>query len=342
MSRILLLLVALHAAASGKDLRIGVFGLFHPTELAVRAVPGGSLRLHVAGTVWSLSGSQAAHFRVGGSDVQCTFADRAGSASEVRVSGPRGKAEFVLSVPGKIERRFVGSLEVRIRGGELAPIVVTDLDTAVASVVAAESRPGAPLEALKAQAIATRSYYVASSARHRDFSFCDTTHCQFLREPPAENGAAAAAVAATRGMVLLHAGAPLAALFSASCGGRTRNLAEAGMAAEGYPYFAIDCLACRKSAPAWERSLPAAYAALVEAGTESQRIELGRLLGWNALPGNNYEARRVGGRVVVRGRGEGHGVGLCQRGATGMAVSGADLRTILNHYYPNTVIGYRE
>jgi len=46
--------------------------------------------------------------------------------------------------------------------------------------------------------------------------------------------------------------------------------------------------------------------------------------------------------MVVNGRGEGHGIGLCQRGANAMAGLGADHRLILNHYYPNTVIGYRE
>ena len=57
-------------------------------------------------------------------------------------------------------------------------------ETAVASIVAAESTADTPFEALKAQAVATRSYLIASRGRHRDFDFCDTTHCQFLREPP--------------------------------------------------------------------------------------------------------------------------------------------------------------
>ncbi len=144
MSRIALLLFALHAAASGKDLRIGVFGLFHPSELVLRAVPGGAVRVDVAGAVWNLEGSRTARFRVGRSGVLCTAGDRAGSAAVVRASGERGKTEFLLSVPGKIERRFMASLEVRVRGGELVPIVVTDLETAVASAVAAESLPGAP------------------------------------------------------------------------------------------------------------------------------------------------------------------------------------------------------
>jgi peptidoglycan hydrolase-like amidase len=339
VSRILILLAALHAAANGKELRIGVFGLFHPSELILRAAPGGALRVNLAGVVWNLEGSRTAHFRVGRSGVLCTVEDRASTSEVVRVSGSRGKAEFLLSVPGKIERRFAASLEVRVRAGELVPIVITDLETAVASVVAAESAPSAPIEALKAQAIATRSYYLASSERHTDFQFCDTTHCQFLREPPDETAAASAAASETKGLVLIHAGAPLAALFSASCGGRTRTLAEAGMAAEGYPYYAIECRPCQTSASNWERSLPAGYSTQLQDRTEAHRIELGRVFGWNVLPGYNYEVTREGGHILVHGRGEGHGIGLCQHGANVMAASGADHRRILNDYYPNTAIG---
>jgi stage II sporulation protein D len=44
-------------------------------------------------------------------------------------------------------------------------------------------------------------------------------------------------------------------------------------------------------------------------------------------------------RVVVRGRGYGHGVGMCQWGAIGRARAGQDARTILATYYPGTTIG---
>src|SRR5208283_1270192 len=65
----------------------------------------------------------------------------------------------------------------------LTAVVTMDLEPAVASVVAAEGTVDAPSEALKALAVAARSYFVAGKGRHRDFDFCDTTHCQFLREP---------------------------------------------------------------------------------------------------------------------------------------------------------------
>ncbi len=124
--------------------------------------------------------------------------------------------------------------------------MLMDLEVAVASVVAAESQPGTRIEALKAQAIVARSFYAAAHGRHAAFDFCDTTHCQFLRAPPRASQAAARAAQATRGLILAWHGAPVAALYSARCGGRTRipNRAEPG----DYPFFAVPC-ACSARGP---------------------------------------------------------------------------------------------
>jgi stage II sporulation protein D len=62
-------------------------------------------------------------------------------------------------------------------------------------------------------------------------------------------------------------------------------------------------------------------------------------LGWNAVPGNNYELQREGDVVVVEGSGKGHGVGLCQLGASWMARQGYGFQEILAYYYPNTIAG---
>lgn len=191
---------------------IGVFGLFHPKELSVAPLFDRPQRLELT----------PCGVRTPDSECTRTVAFR--------------KGEFVLSVPGKIERRFNGRLEVTASGGELVATVTMDLETAVASVVAAESVPGATLEALKAQAVAARSFFVAARGRHSGFGFCDTTHCQFLREPPAENHPASQAARETRGLLIHYRGATVAALYSANCGGRTKALEQ-----PGYPYYSVEC-----------------------------------------------------------------------------------------------------
>lgn len=337
---VLLLAPLLFSSARAPDsptVRIGVFGLFRPQELVLRAAPGTVVTLEIGGEVFSLAGEHSASLMPREGKIECHTNSRRAVGSALRASSESG--EFRLGVPGKIERRYHGSLEVTSIAGVLQPVVTMGLEVAVASAVAAESPPGAPLEALKAQAVVTRSYYVAGRGRHEGFDFCDTTHCQFLRQPPEEDDAAWLATAATRGLVLSYEGKALPALYSASCGGRTRTLAQAGMRSEGYPYFSV---ACPEHAESWERRLEAADAAPLASGTkqEAGRINVARRLGWSAVPSNNYTAEQEHDHILLRGRGLGHGVGLCQRGAAHMAAQGAGFLQILSYYYPNTAVGH--
>jgi stage II sporulation protein D len=275
-----------------------------------------------------------------GNQVCVRFKDESLVATEVDVADRIGSAtDFLISIPGKITRRFRGKLAVKCQINELEAVVEMDLETAVASAVAAESVPGAPLEALKAQAVATRSYYQASLLRHGRFDFCDTTHCQFLREAPSAHSLAAQATAATHGLVLLYEGTTIPALFTGSCGGRTRTLAEIGLAPDPYPYFSVPCNYCLHDAPHWLARLEAKEAAELASHSEGSRLKLGRILGWDVVPGNNYELEPEGDVVVVKGSGKGHGVGLCQLGAAWIAKQGYGFQEILAHYYPNTVVG---
>jgi stage II sporulation protein D len=259
----------------------------------------------------------------------------------VEVVGRAGApATFELEVPGRITRRFAGRLEITTSSRALVPVIQMAVEDVVASVVAAEQASTSSLEALKAQAIAARSYLVAARGRHRGFDVCDTTHCQHLRACPATDHPAAVATRATADLVLAFRGVPIAALYFSSCGGQTRSLAEAGFEGDAYPYFSVDCLSCRERAAVWERRLTidADTQRLVAERSEQLRLNVVRRNGWSAVPGLTFDAVRDADALVLRGRGAGHGVGLCQAGATGMAMSGSPFPEILRHYYPGTTL----
>src|SRR5258708_563476 len=246
-----------------------------------------------------------------------------------------GAVSFLLSVPGKVGRAYRGTLDVKAARGEVVPIVPMDLETAVASAVAAESGSHTSPEALKAQAVVARSYFLAGGRRRRDFDFCDLTHCQFLREPPAPDSPVAVAARETQGIVLTFEEKPFAAMFSRSCGGHTRTPVEVGLPGGAYPYFSVLCHFCYKSPYRWTRTLSSQDAALLTKG-ESGRLAVDRRLGWNAVPSNNFTSRQEGEQVVLEGVGQGHSIGLCQRGAKALADEGSTFRQILSHYFPNT------
>jgi hypothetical protein len=129
-------------------------------------------------------------------------------------------------------------------------------------------------------------------------------------------------------------------MFTRSCGGHTRTAKEVGLSSDGYPYYSAVCDYCLRHPTHWVRHLTQADAADIDLSEhrENTRLEIGRRLGWDAVPGNNFIVRRDAAGVVLDGTGEGHGIGLCQAGAKAMAQSGATFREILDHYYPNTTL----
>lgn len=215
--------------------RIGVLSLFHPKTLTLTA--DHPITLLLDGSPRILDAHHAATIRTiaSGLEVDETPAHTLTLSSDT----------FTLSVPNKLSRLYRGALTVTVRNGVLIPVVAMDTELAVASIVAAESPPGAPLEALKAQAIASRSYLIANSHAHAAFDACDTTHCQFLRSPPAPTSAASIATRATRNVVLTWNGSSslVAASYSRSCGGQTRALNPTNPTR--YPFYAVRCDYCR-------------------------------------------------------------------------------------------------
>jgi peptidoglycan hydrolase-like amidase len=334
-------------SVAAQDVRIGVLGLFRPREITVQAAPGQALvvhtlNIHVGNKDFVLersSGEDAAKLTVDGNVLVVQVGAQSFRTSAIYASGwSNGAVDFELGVPAKIRRRYRGVLEVKAVAGVLVPVIQMDLETAVASVVQAESAPGTALEALKAQAIATRSYFLAASRRHHDFDFCDTTHCQFLRQPPPASSDASRAVLATRGLALVYRERIVAAMFTRSCGGQTRTPQEVGLSSNGYPYFPALCDYCVRHPTRWVRRVSQAEAADLHERGEASRLDLDRRFGWDAIPSNSFSTHSDARGVVLEGTGEGHGIGLCQAGAKDMAEAGATFREILEHYYPNTIL----
>ena len=323
------------AQSSNETRRFGVFSLFAPQGLLVESTQ--PLLLHFDRQMILVQPeSPATTIRMAsGNRLEVTANRDTYLTSNFRVTSVANEAvTFTLAVPppslhGTIRRQYTGTLELQRAGSALQPIVIMELEAATASIVQAESPAGATLSYLRAQAIVSRSFLLAADTGHRGFDFCDTTHCQFLREAPPSQAPAAVATRETRSQRLTYNGQPLAAMYSRSCGGHTRTLADLGLPVKGYPYYAVDCELCLHHPERWHRAL--APATLT---TERERLVHNRIHGWSALPSGVF-ARSGDG---IAGTGVGHGLGLCQRGAAAMAVAGSDHREILSHYYPNTVM----
>lgn len=320
--------------AARETRRFGVFSLFAPQRLLLESTHPLLLHLDRQLVLIAPEASATAIQFAGDGGFQIMANRMTYFASSVRVTSDAGEAiPFVISVPqsslhGAIRRQFIGTLEVQRTGVALQPVIAMDIESATASIVQAESPVHAVTAYLLTQAIVSRSFLLAATTNHRGFDFCDTTHCQFLRELPSPDSPAAVATRETEGQRLVYSGETLAAMYSRSCGGHTRTLADLGLPVSGYPYYAVECEPCVHNPERWNRAAgPQSHS------TERDRLANNRIHGWSALPSSVFTRTADG----IAGLGVGHGLGLCQRGAASMAADGWEHRQILSHYYPNTV-----
>jgi stage II sporulation protein D len=144
-------------------------------------------------------------------------------------------ADGTVQLAGKGTYR--GMLE--ITPGAFKGITVVNavaLDDYVQGVVPAESPAYWPLEALKAQAIAARTYAI-TSARGGTFDQYDDTRSQVYRGVSAETPASNEAVTETRGQVVTYQGRPVTTYFFSTSGGRTENVENSFPGAQPEPWL---------------------------------------------------------------------------------------------------------
>lgn len=254
--------------------------------------------------------------------------------------------------------RVRGDVVVRLYKSGLQLINVIPLEDYLMAVLGSEMPSSFPPEALKAQAVAARTYALQkklegySQPFHLGSSVLSQVYGGLSREDPRTREA----VEATRGEVLTFELQPIEAYFHSSCGGRT----ETGAAALGrnLPYLAsVSCPCAKLPQSKWELTLPSSEARAlfgsdvkkvqvaarsatgravrVTAGSRTlDAVSFRQKVGYSRLKSLSFEVEGQKGGFHIVGHGFGHGAGLCQWGAKIYADQGWDYREILSHYYP--------
>ncbi len=305
---------------------------------------------------------------------------------------------------GKPDRPYRGAIELLLRNGGLTVVNLVGMEEYLLGVVSSEMRPDYPLEALKAQAVAARTYALKNRGRlaAQGFDLDDTAACQVYGGLFSEDPRTTRAVQDTAGMVLTYDGKPIDAVYSSTCGGYTesaqaawgrtvpylvsvpdfqgeidtvtpRPADEAAWAAYCKHARAVNCLQpaqARVEAFRWVKlitraELEAGLTGDTAVGTlkeivplergDSGRITRLRLVGSarSVEVTGELAIRRVLGKLrssaftvesyrddagtpvvfAFWGAGWGHGLGMCQVGAVGLANQGWTYDAILTHYY---------
>lgn len=281
---------------------------------------------------------------------------------------PLGRSLSLRMDNGLLEfdgRRYRGALRLEATTDGIEVVNVLDVESYLRGVVPAEMAAVWPLEALKAQAVAARSYTLTSLDPSARYDLCATDHCQVYRGVAAEHARTDAAIEATAGVVVTYEGTAARTYYHADSGGVLASSAEVWGAWTPYllarsdtpvdtPHRAwqvrLDGVAVGRELSAAGHDVGAVSSIRVVSLSESGRVrelevvgERGHRLLSGALL--TQQARgwglksmifRVQGGMLVNGDGWGHGVGMSQYGARALANAGFDYGQILAFYYPNT------
>ena len=154
-----------------------------------------------------------------------------GPKLRVSVNGtPTELAGPIVFLPGtaplEVDRPYRGQITVGVTGTKLDAINSVGLEHYLQGVVAQEMPSAWPEEALKAQAVAARSYALAHRLSGKAFDLYADVRSQVYGGIPGEHPRTTAAVQTTKGEVLLWEGKPIDALFHSTSGGTTLDVAE--------------------------------------------------------------------------------------------------------------------
>jgi stage II sporulation protein D len=269
-------------------------------------------------------------------------------------------------------KNYRGVIELRKKkNGRILVVNDLDIEDYLKGVISAEVPGSWKLEALKAQAVASRTYalYQKREAGNRPYHILSTEMGQVYNGGGVERKNAIKAVQSTNGIVIVYRGEIIPAFYHSSCGGHTENASELWGIDEQY-LRGVDC-ECQEISPygLWEKKMAVSkvMGALTRLGyrvhditdisignlTDAGRVrvvairtadksllvpgeQLRAALGNSVIPSVFFELEIIDRQAVFSGRGRGHGVGLCQWGAQEMALRGFGFRSILEHYYPGT------
>lgn len=257
-------------------------------------------------------------------------------------------------------RWYRGRVLVTPSGNGVTAINYVDMEDYLYSVVGGEMPTSWPLEALKAQAIAARSYVLYHQQRNRNpnYDIGSTTAWQVYDGVEDEAANTHAAVEATRNLVLTYDGQIIEAVFHSSSGGHTENVEDVWSKPLPYLRGVQDYDAGAPvyqwtktfSVEDFERRVPGV--GQLQEATPRQITPRGRVReivlqgdrGSRVMRGTDF--RRAlglrstlfsvvvnGATVQITGRGYGHGIGMSQWGAHNLALQGYTYEQILGHYY---------
>jgi len=262
------------------------------------------------------------------------------------------------------DRWYRGRTQLVPTSKGLTAVNHVNLEHYLYSVLGAEMSPSWPLEALKAQAVAARSFALHKrSSGTSVYDVTNTTSSQVYKGIETEAQSTHQAVNATAGQVMTYGGKVILAAFHSSSGGHTENVED--IWTQPLPYLrgvadydmGAPVFQWTKSFSKGEMSRLISGVGNVVSMTPERRTPQGRVVtmkvqgdrGTKRVSGNDlrsalglrstlFAVSSTGSGFQIDGRGYGHGLGLSQWGAHNLAAQGTNYQQILGHYYQSATL----
>jgi stage II sporulation protein D len=289
------------------------------------------------------------------------------ASDSIFIPGVTGEDSFSLMLNGElpVKQYYSGDLKILPDLGTILMINTCGEDEYIAGVVRAEGGSGRNIEYFKTQAVLVRTYLYKYLNKHihDGYNLCDNTHCQ------AYNGLSAdsilnEATLETKGQVILdHDSILIISAFHSNCGGETASSEDVWLTDQPYLKSIRDpyCAASRNSS--WQKKISGnEWTTFMQNSGYSQKdsslsvfkfIQNSRVADYKAgsftmpltsirnlfnLRSTFFSVLPEGDSILLRGRGYGHGVGLCQEGAMAMAAKGFNYRQIIDFYFAGVIV----
>ena len=270
---------------------------------------------------------------------------------------------------------YTEGMNVRVKREETNTVEVVPFEDYVVGVLAGEMPVNFELEALKAQAVAARTYVMKkmSDNKNEDYDIVDTVQNQvYISDQELQDkwkdkyqeriNKVKTAVLETKGEYLSYNGKVIEAFFFSTSVGKTENSED--VFKQALPYLrSVDSTWDEEVSPVFndskEYSLQEFYERLNLKYSDKIKVEIlnttstGRIKNIKInnkkftgsevyknlnLRSTFFEINQIGSNVVINTKGYGHGVGMSQYGALAMAKKGYKYDEILKYYYQNIQI----
>jgi stage II sporulation protein D len=299
---------------------------------------------------------------------------------DLTVHDLQGAAIFRSNEKGDMEvngNRYKGTVELLdANDGYLTVVNQLPMEDYVMGVLAGEVPSSWPMEALKAQAVAGRTFavYKQMESRHKGLPYDleNNTSYQMYIGSRLVNANIRQAVQETQDEIMTYQDQPIMAVFHSNCGGETTGAEQVW--GQSLPYLRpVSCSFDKQGKHyQWQAEIAISEVALklraanvrlynITQVLSIQRDGSGRVLsltlndgeggqkkikgaafrmavGPDVVRSTRFDVKLDGAKMLLTGTGWGHGVGLCQDGACGMAKAGYGAFDILRHYYYGVIL----